>query len=159
MKDPYRKFDQCLFCENEADSKEHIISKWIGRKLKPTENAKAPRWKNGPSGKKELIDIKASSPITGFTSQSVCTSCNTGWMHDIVDDAKPVLEQLIAGTFRGVLSIEDQLRLYRHFAIMGMVVDVETKHSNPSLGQMQRVGFARAKCPGTAINRWGKRAH
>jgi len=139
MKDPYRKFENCIFCDNPADSKEHIISKWIGKKLNPQENAITALLNQNEVKRSNRIEVvKASSPITGFTSKSVCRNCNNGWMGDAVEIAKPLLEQLIVGNYRGKLTIEQQVVLYKHFAIMACVVDVENTRSTPVLSQALR---------------------
>ena len=140
-KDPYRKFEACVFCGGAADSREHIISKWVGKKLGELPNARTEFHVRDGERIIEKVELKASSPITGLTSRSVCRTCNSGWMSQVEDGAKPILNALIDGTFKGLISIHDQCALLKYFSIKAMMVDIENTSAGSVLSASERSRF------------------
>ncbi len=140
-KDFHRRFETCIFCGAAADSKEHILPKWIHRRLRPIENAKAPYIFEHPDGTEELVVPVASSPITTFTSSSVCKSCNNKWMGTIVNHAKPLTERLMDDGFKGTLSAEERAALIKQFSVIAAVADVENTSVGAALVQTERTSL------------------
>ena len=77
---------QCLFCENKADSREHIIPDWI---LKFLEHGRGPF--HLTLGKNPPIPLQ--TPERKATV--VCSSCNQGWMNRLEDTVKPIISPLM----------------------------------------------------------------
>lgn len=99
----------CLFCENRPSTLEHVWPQWISRLLhaKPARN--------------QYISVRGATdrPIKGHfarmlgaTVRKVCSDCNSGWMGDLENHAKPHLTPLIIDPeFRVVLSAEARVAL------------------------------------------------
>src|SRR5260370_6566851 len=78
---------QCLFCASEANSKEHLWSDWILKRLgtQPT------RIKMGKA--------RASSvPHSVIEVRCVCIPCNGGWMSDLESENIPIIGRLMENT-------------------------------------------------------------
>lgn len=77
---------QCLFCDNSADTKEHLWPDWILRILK---------------GARPIRQVLGKSPPNEFHGdvriRCVCRGCNGGWMSSLEETVKPFLSQLIHG--------------------------------------------------------------
>jgi hypothetical protein len=73
--------EQCAFCENPADSREHLWGEWIGKLLGPRQYEIRQVDGNGEPKvfPKVELDVK---------SWEVCDGCNTGWMSDIENEAR-----------------------------------------------------------------------
>jgi len=72
----------CIFCPNPADSVEHVFPQWVldRKKLGPSRF----HFGNRPE---RVADID-------LTVKSVCGACNNGWMSDLENDAKPILQSM-----------------------------------------------------------------
>jgi hypothetical protein len=73
-----------LFCDNAAGSREHLFPEWILKRV--------PR---------ALIrgDVGHHKDKTfgyEFTVKSVCSSCNTGWMHRLEDETIPMMAPMLS---------------------------------------------------------------
>ena len=78
---------QCLFCASEANSKEHLWSDWILKRLgtQPT------RIKMGKA--------RASTvPHSVIEVRCVCIPCNGGWMSDLESENIPIIGRLMENT-------------------------------------------------------------
>jgi hypothetical protein len=75
---------KCLFCDNSADSQEHLFSVWILQSLK---------------SKLEFRQRRPGIPTRDFSSPPtvghVCEKCNNGWMSRVEDRVKGVLGPLM----------------------------------------------------------------
>jgi hypothetical protein len=76
----------CLFCDSKADSREHIIPRWVLEELE---------WGRGPFA----ISFESKTPVKLVSPERkakvVCKQCNEGWMHQLEDAAKPILSPLM----------------------------------------------------------------
>jgi hypothetical protein len=87
---------QCIFCPNEAGSPEHIFAKWISLQLEQD-----PRGFPRPV-KAHLRDVGGAvkeipgGPYVEFVTETVCTTCNTGWMGLIENKASEFMKPLLA---------------------------------------------------------------
>lgn len=43
----------------------------------------------------EMDEIMAPQRLGGFVTEEICHECNTGWMHDLEDEVKPLLSPLM----------------------------------------------------------------
>lgn len=98
---------QCVYCGSTGVTKEHIFGSWsrkYGRKDLIKNNHVVvipddPFNRNGPwTTTKGALD-RDGAPRSS-TLKIACTSCNTGWMKTIVDDAIPILLPLSQGVWR-----------------------------------------------------------
>jgi hypothetical protein len=101
----------CIFCGNSADSREDA---W-------------PRWLTDRFQSNELIDVQAQRrgvPLKPWrhrrpelSVRCVCSSCNNGWMSDLENRVKPLLEPMLDGK-RTILDFAAQTTI----AVWGMKV-------------------------------------
>ncbi len=97
---------KCLFCNQRVSSKEHAWPLWLLRVLRPLGIARATihAERGGQSPKSwQVVD-------DGMTVRCVCASCNNGWMSELENAAKPVIERLLSDG-RKTLNADDQQRL------------------------------------------------
>ena len=74
---------QCLFCDNKADTREHLWPKWI------LKNVDIPIMHSiGNSATKEIASPQ-------MTVKCVCSVCNHGWMSQLEDSVKPTIGCMI----------------------------------------------------------------
>lgn len=75
----------CLFCDNNAGSKEHLWPRWLlaHRDFGPLRHQ---------TQKKEAAIIRPEMTIT-----SVCQSCNNGWMSTLESECIPVIGSMLQG--------------------------------------------------------------
>lgn len=78
--------NDCIFCGKSAGSREHIWPQWLlaRRDFGPFRLKRA--------GAKEVILNKVE-----LTTKSVCGNCNNGWMSELEQKVKPILEQMFDG--------------------------------------------------------------
>jgi hypothetical protein len=80
---------KCLFCDNPANSKEHLWPAWILEGIQPYS--------------KRLLSTRGDDPPreigaigkTNVTVKSVCKICNHGWMSDLETESRPILSPMI----------------------------------------------------------------
>jgi hypothetical protein len=72
---------QCIFCDNTADSKEHLWPAWILKRL----NIKRPMLHTLGRYPAKIV------PRTELEIRCVCALCNNGWMHDLEDLNIPIV--------------------------------------------------------------------
>jgi hypothetical protein len=102
---------QCIFCLNQANTREHVWPKWI---LAVVDQNRPYRF--GLGNAPEII-------ISGeFKIRCVCGTCNNGWMSRMEDEVKLCLEPMLRGTMTP-LTQSVQTRL-SHWAVkIAMVVE------------------------------------
>ena len=105
---------QCLFCDSEASSGEDIWPLWLLRHFDAPRGVSVslerganllPTWKRAKHGHKVRF---------------ICTACNNGWMSDLENRTKPVLERLLSDD-PTVLELAHQATLAR-WAVKGAMV-------------------------------------
>jgi hypothetical protein len=80
-----RHVRQCIFCDNKADSKEHLWAEWVLKRF--SENV----------GLYSTIDgVETYHPDQrAVRVKCVCESCNEVWMKNLEDDVLPTISLLI----------------------------------------------------------------
>jgi hypothetical protein len=78
----------CLFCDNDADSKEDVLPVWAQEKLK----GKVPIMVNGFSGDRPIV-MQGMKP--NLATRCVCTQCNNGWMSQLEGESLSVIGPLM----------------------------------------------------------------
>ena len=105
---------RCLFCDNQADSREHIIPKWILKKLD---------WGRGPFH----LSFGKNAPIRLESPESkamvVCSDCNHGWMHDLEYATEPILSPSMVSDLSVRLDIPQQYTLVKWAVKTAMIFD------------------------------------
>jgi hypothetical protein len=75
----------CLFCENPANSKEHLWPQWILKQVQTRESVRR--------------TIGSAQPVVTANREvevrSVCVNCNTGWMSALEVESKPLLGSMV----------------------------------------------------------------
>ena len=80
---------KCLFCDNDADTREHVWSQWILERVwQPKRNPTM----YGIAGKR---DLHWSGPRPELRIRCVCGGCNHGWMSNLESAAIPLISPLI----------------------------------------------------------------
>ena len=75
---------RCLFCENTADSREHLWPAWIHDRIKIEESIRIAIGKL-PVQKSDNAEIKI---------KCVCKTCNSGWMSQLENQCLPLVGSL-----------------------------------------------------------------
>src|SRR5882762_6997113 len=76
---------KCLFCDNSANSREHVWPIWILKRLKVREPI---QFKMGKDAAQLL-------PNPEHKIKAVCEACNNGWMHDLEQSNIPLIGSLM----------------------------------------------------------------
>ena len=85
----------CLFCDNPADSAEHIFPDWLNKyiTLAPAD----------PPITVTLMGLDGrearyrSRKVAAVRHRCVCQKCNSGWMSELENEVKPFLEKAVPG--------------------------------------------------------------
>ena len=93
---------KCIFCGQNASSKEHIWSQWMHDMLPAPE----PHFKHSrliydyhpDSGISQRGASERQGDLRTVRIRVVCRECNQGWMNDLEQLARPFLEPLIQGS-------------------------------------------------------------
>ncbi len=84
----------CMFCGKSGGNEEHIVGKWILRDLGL--NKMKSRIGFGVQRKTgEMDEIEAPQPLSSFTTDAVCQTCNNTWMSQLENQVKPHLIPLL----------------------------------------------------------------
>ena len=101
----------CIFCGNSADSREDAWPRWLTERFQSTELIDVQAERRGVS----LKPWRLRRP--GLAVRCVCRSCNNGWMSDLENKAKPLLEPMLNGK-RTILDLAAQTTI----AVWGMKI-------------------------------------
>ncbi len=92
---------KCLFCNEDANSKEHVWPQW---RLKLLSSRRPVRQRVG-TGKEVTYS-------GDFKLKRVCSTCNNGWMSELETEAKPILGPIVQD-LSIQLDLEDQTKIAR----------------------------------------------
>ena len=88
----------CIFCGQLGGNEEHIVSRWILRDLGMYSLKSKMGFGNQiPSG--EMEEISQPQRLGSFVTDSICATCNNGWMSRLESQVKPLLSPLLAETW------------------------------------------------------------
>jgi hypothetical protein len=93
----------CIFCDQpfgaaRARSGEHAVPQWCRDLVPDLGPAIHGHTLITPEGRRDR-DLGSRDPFTTIC-RDVCEACNTGWMHELEESARPVLQRLIQGQGR-----------------------------------------------------------
>jgi len=108
---------QCLFCESDANSGEHMFPLWLLRRFDTPSGVRV----SLERGSRQLPEWKMA--CHDHRVRFVCTACNNGWMSNLENSAKPVLERLLSDQST-VLDPKDQSIIAAWSAKCAMVFEV-----------------------------------
>jgi hypothetical protein len=115
------KTEQCAFCPAKADDGEHIWPDWFGRLLGPKAysmirkelDGSIRQWKSGKLNSKTKV---------------VCGACNHGWMSDVENGTKSVIQRMAVSCEPTTLNTGD-IEAVAQFAFLKAVV-ADHSHDN-----------------------------
>jgi hypothetical protein len=106
---------KCLFCQNPADSREHVLPKWLHRCISSETGGKFPvqvgRFVEGQGN----LDEKRFVSLN-FQAKIVCETCNNGWMAAMEAEVDRILRPLTGKELAGDFAI--QVSLLRPYAVI-----------------------------------------
>lgn len=89
---------KCLFCDNPADSLEHVIPQWLHRRIAPETDGAFPVQIGRYVEPKGYLDERKHVSLR-FAARVVCVACNTGWMSKMEAEVDQVLRALTEKSF------------------------------------------------------------
>lgn len=115
----------CIFCKNNANSKEHFWSEWMHRHFEKPSDAKynSPFITYSPIRGENISNSKdRPGHVSTLKIRRVCTRCNNGWMNLIEGKARPFLEPAMQG-MPVILSPENAIAVAQWVAMKCMVLE------------------------------------
>jgi hypothetical protein len=100
LSDMNKPRQKCIFCDNHADSKEHLWPEWmhphIGTAITDRHNRHTiTRWPDGREQTDGPTDRMGG--VVTVKIRAVCATCNNGWMNRIEGSVRPFLDQMVLG--------------------------------------------------------------
>lgn len=115
---------KCIFCQRDDQkiTREHILPNWLSKMY-----GRHTVCVNESTTEDGTVIYSYPSKIFQQTSNTVCAACNNGWMSEIENQAKPILERMLKGK-NVVLDKKKQLRI----ATWAMKTVLVINHNNPA---------------------------
>lgn len=141
---------QCAFCSCTSSlTGEHLRSDWVNKLLdgrthhyvinQRSYGTKPTQWED------KKLDLKANV---------VCGNCNSGWMSDLDNDAKGVLQDIILHDCNICILPLGLVAIAAFTMKCAFVGDCLTKHRKPFFDQKTRMEFARTHQPTEGAHMW-----
>jgi hypothetical protein len=97
----------CVFCGSDVKlSREHVFPQWLRNLFPDLGDGEYLR---------RLVTFSTDQhhqrpgPPFDFVVRDVCTDCNTGWMHDLEEEARPILTPMLLGEPRVLTAVEQHI--------------------------------------------------
>jgi len=125
-KTPFSK--QCIFCEQTAQSREHVYPKWIQKYILPVDAMtlhKVARpindqsLKLGPAGRGKMF---RTGDALSQKAKVVCNACNNGWMSEIESETEEILSSIISGNW-SIIENQDIIKLRKWIQLRSIIFD------------------------------------
>jgi hypothetical protein len=119
---------ECLFCGRSGHAKmtrEHAWPNWL-LTVFPHNDEKHTVVRNSTAGERQEWECVGQTPVT---VKRVCANCNSGWMSELENRCKPILESLIPGVRQLTVSISEQNTLSRWCLKTFMMFDASCGNS------------------------------
>jgi hypothetical protein len=104
----------CFFCGAKPRTDEHVLPNWIN-KAWPMERSWLNKFEHGNEKQVRFQKKAFDRSLFRWTVKEVCSPCNNGWMSQLEDSVKGVLERLLA--FDHVLLSIDSSAVFRRWAV------------------------------------------
>ena len=109
---------RCIFCPNPAGNAEHVVAEWLTKSM--GRNAQPVIAVAHHEG--QIIDQRPPVLFKGFRTKVVCATCNNGWMSDLENKFKGIVEELVQPrSFDEVETVETLLKANSDTIIRWMV--------------------------------------
>jgi len=103
---------RCLFCGRPGTSRKHILAAWIGRSLAgPPQPGITIQFKHESTAPDGTPRKPKTAKGTAYFTRAFCRKCNGGWMSQLEDAVRPVLEPMLHGRVPVTLSVAEQRTL------------------------------------------------
>jgi hypothetical protein len=95
----------CVFCGNDDLTSEHVWPQWLARAA-PAPKRQVIHHRRRIDRQKQVVDApdRWSAPSYTVNVRAVCAQCNNGWMSELEQSVRPLLEPML----------HDQLRILDH---------------------------------------------
>jgi hypothetical protein len=130
---------QCVFCENPADSKEHIFPQWVLQLATSRTRTVEGDFRNK--------SFRYSGPNADFQVRCLCERCNTGWLSQFEGHASGLMKPLIKDEGLNSLSPNTQSVIAGWMIKLAMLADATRVDARPFYTAKQRYEFARGRLP------------
>lgn len=117
----------CIFCGAKSHlTNEHVTPKYLGRLLRTSvPNHEFRKTVIDPKGSHLVAERRSGDPVSRRV-KCVCGDCNGGWMKDLVDQSKPIVERLVKGE-KCRISPEEQKVIAAWISIAVIVSELDRK--------------------------------
>jgi hypothetical protein len=88
----------CVFCDGTPVSREHVWPRWA--RTIWAEEGHMPHFQQVVQDDRDDVERNWRGEACSMTVTAVCQRCNNGWMSDLEQDAKPMLEAMLDGRGR-----------------------------------------------------------
>jgi hypothetical protein len=142
--------DRCVFCGRTPVTREHLWPDWLRREAQ-LRDAFEFRIQQDADGV-ETRDITFTTPPFTQVVRAVCARCNGGWMSEIEENAKPILQDLIYANGR-TLDRDDQRKLASWAFLKACIFDElhPTERAVPTVHRQRLYTYKRPPATGAAI--------
>jgi len=122
-KEPFRKgLGKCIFCDRPGLTKEHMWADWLRRYIPRELQRHTTSLAKFRMGKTERTVVTRTGDPHSRRIKCVCADCNSGWMSQIQEKAKPYIVPLLKG-IRVAFSRDSQTALATWITMMIMVAE------------------------------------
>jgi hypothetical protein len=112
---------RCVFCGSEALTQEHVWPAWISNVLPAGLSYRISRTQTDPRTEEtRQLGRDWSGDALDLKVKRVCGGCNSGWMSQLEEAAKPLLTPLILG--EPVTTTADERRLLATWALLRVIM-------------------------------------
>ncbi len=117
---------QCIFCDNSANSKEHIWPEWIHPVLTDVKSTSHNRhtttkWPSGIERRDGPTNRQGG--VKTIKVRCVCTRCNNGWMSKVEGTVRPFLGRMAAGEDNILLDGDQILALAKWCTLKFLLIE------------------------------------
>lgn len=86
----------CIFCGRKPVTREHILPDWLNGTRNEVLRVRG-EYSGGRAGSAPLSRTWETDKLFDLKARIVCGPCNSGWMSDIENKAKPFIEPMVLG--------------------------------------------------------------
>jgi hypothetical protein len=132
----------CIFCQRQADSKEHLFPQWLDREFPQPAGTLLPVTHRVG----DRVSQRPNTRIAHMEVRCVCKACNSGWMSTIEARLKPFLLQMIKGE-RVSLTMNDQLDVSLWATLKAMVAEMAGEYEAVTTQEERDLVMSQLRAP------------